>query len=159
MIINEISLSNFRIFPAVETIVDLNNVPHLDHAEKSSILLALQKIFGETTEDNRVTAEDFNTHGTMTVSVKISFPEFAAPAAAAEPCHRQLFKYMQIGSDGQLFCRLSLSAFRHDLISSIEQHLYWELPGELHIPLTPAEHTIFTPAFLAGSCSRIICNE
>ena len=82
MIINEISLSNFRIFPAVETIVDLNNVPHLDHAEKSSILLALQKIFGETTEDNRVTAEDFNTHGTMTVSVKISFPEFADPAAA-----------------------------------------------------------------------------
>jgi len=139
MYIEQLSLKNFRCFGEPQATIDLDpgltTFIGVNGAGKTSVLQALQRLFGITGEQRRIRRQDFHvpssedaapTERTLTLDAILAFPELEAGRESVRAVP-EFFHQMAADSDGRLRCRLRLEATWTDdgsLEGSVEQKYF-----------------------------------
>lgn len=122
MHVEQLTLTNFRCFGPNPTVVDLSPTVTtfigLNGAGKTSVLHALQRLFGVTGDQRRFRRHDFHVPASelappseraLALEAILAFPELDDPSSngGAVP---EFFQQMAADADGRLKCRLRLEA-------------------------------------------------
>ncbi len=176
MRITQLTLKNFRCFgaePGTIAFDDLTALIGANGSGKTTVLLALARLFGISQGDRRLQPEDFHIpHNAdpdtidqidLIIEARFEFPELAVPAAegaAIPPC----FNHMVLGENGKLFCRVRLEGAwtRSNLPGGdVDDNAYWittesdDVKEEHKRPMQAYErsmiHVLYVPAFRDAS--------
>lgn len=143
MRIADITLSNFRCFgpsPTTIKLRDLTAFVGTNGSGKTSILAALQRIFGTSRSERELTPEDFHcplteqteepvTERTLAIELTIQFPELEAEGDVNGDAVAECFRHMVISEEGTTpFCRVRLEGTwtaSNIPEGDVEQHIFW----------------------------------
>jgi energy-coupling factor transporter ATP-binding protein EcfA2 len=140
MFVERLAITNFRCFGPEPVTIQLEKgltaFVGANGAGKTSVMHALQRLFGVTADQRRLRRQDFHVPAaelvalatrTFSLEAIIAFPELDVDgAAAAVP---EFFHQMAANEDGRLKCRFRLDATWTDdgSLDGVIEHKYWAI--------------------------------